>query len=633
MTAAALRSDGARSLKRISAHMTLPHSHFPISRLLLTCVLSACAGPEPLELSGDEQAVDQASAQSSQPVLLQPAPIDWEESTDVEPQLPASVGPRRAPVMVVARPAVMTEAELATFGTPLVMPLGVALARGGVLTIDAADGDDTCSVVFDGLDVKVTLNGHSVSWPRADVKKVYFAGGPGDDVFFNQTNMPCGANGGSGADLLSGGSSTDELNGGTGDDQLFGGSGDDLLFGASGNDKLWGGFGDDELHGGSGADTLKGDDGRDSLNGGAGNDTLEGGDGMDLLVSVGLGADTLRGGAMNDNFWRDTSDTIADATSAEYLEGYVHVIGTFHAVKYEGSAVTLPVGLEPLGEDLPDPKERAAHAGTLPKFNYLSHPLFPAEGPTLDDVFQGSVGDCYFVARLSALAHADPENIRKLVAPLGDGTYAVRFVRNGVPDYVRVDADLWLRSDGVKPAYAKFGEEGALWVAIVEKAFAIARSDKGNYDSISGGNKTTLSNLSYTNTQWLVPDGITMNAEYNWFNANQPAGYIKTMVPLSNKALMLWIDDQLDHGYPVITGAKSGISNSTPIMNDDPLIPGGDEITWRRGEHVYVIDHVDFDASGEPSGITLRDPHGVYRVITDPVRLHYCIGRATRLNL
>ncbi|MBL8951734.1 MAG: hypothetical protein JNK82_13210 [Myxococcaceae bacterium] len=596
---------------------------------LFLSLFLACAGveapdpaPAPDDLTSGEHALTR-----------QPAPIDWEESTDLEPNLPTTVGPRRAPVQVAARPAIMSDAELASRGIPGLRPIGITLGRGGVITIDAGDGDDTCVVVFEGFDVKVTLNGSSVKYFRGDVEKISFSGGSGDDVFLNQTTVPGFASGGSGSDILSGGSSADELTGGSGDDYLYGNHGNDLIFGASGNDKLWGGFGDDELHGGSGNDVLKGDHGRDSLNGGAGNDTLEGGDGMDLLVSVGLGTDALTGGAMNDNFWRDTADSITDLSSAELNEGYLHIIGSFHPVKYEGSEVLHPVGLEPLGEDLPDPKERAAHAGTLPKLNFLQQPLFPAEGPTLDDVFQGSVGDCYFVARLSAFAHADPENIRKLVAPLGDGTFAVRFVRNGVPDYVRVDADLWLNSAGTKPAYAKLGEEGALWVAIVEKAFAIARSDRGNYDSIAGGNKTTLSNLSYTNTQWVAPDIITMNQEYSWFHAGQPAGFIKTMVPLSNKALMLWVDEQLDHGYPMITGAKSGISNSTPIMNDDPLIPGGDEITWRRGEHVYAIDHVDFDASGEPKGITLRDPHGVYRVITDPVRLHYCIGRATRLNL
>ena len=145
--------------------MTEPlHSSAPSrTKLLFACLLAGCAGVEPLEPSADELSADTGAASAPQPALLQPLPLDWEESTDLEPQLPTAV-PRRAPVKVVARPAIMTDAELGTWATPTLRPLGISLARGGVLTIDAGDGDDVCSVTFDGLDVKVTLNGHSVKY-------------------------------------------------------------------------------------------------------------------------------------------------------------------------------------------------------------------------------------------------------------------------------------------------------------------------------------------------------------------------------------------------------------------------------------------------------------------------------------
>ncbi|MBK7857745.1 MAG: hypothetical protein IPJ65_03770 [Archangiaceae bacterium] len=601
------------------------------NKLLLACMLFGCAGvEEPMESARDSQALTNPPPPTSQPPLPQPAPITWEESTDLEPRLPAGVGPRRAPMPVVPRVATLTDRALASLGMPGVHAIGISLADGA-LTIDAADGDDTAVVTIDGTDVKVTLNGTVSRYPKSQVKKLNFVGGTGDDVFFNNTSLPSTANGGSGVDVLSGGSGADFLVGGDGDDHVYGNDGNDVVGGSEGNDQLWGGNGDDELYGHSGVDVLHGGAGRDSLNGGSGNDTLYGDDGMDLLVSVGLGSDTVYGGNQDDNFWGDAADTLADYTVGEYLLGNVHVISGFRSVKYADGSVT-PVGLEPMGENLRDPEMRAKHYNVLTKKNFDDYPLFASDGPSPDDVFQGSVGDCFFVARLSAFAHADPEHIRRLIAPLGDGSYAVRLVRNGLPDYVRVDSDLWLNSS-LKPAYAKLGEEGALWVALVEKAFAIARRDVGNYDSISGGNGLTLSTIPYLNTPWIISDSITMDQEFWWFHTGQLPGFVKTMVPVSNEAWLTWVDDQLDHGFPMITGAKSEISDATPIVNaDDPATPNDDDTTWRRGQHVYAIDHVLFDGAGKPYGLVLRDPHGLYRTITDPVRLHYCIGRATRLT-
>ena len=88
-----------------------------------------------------------------------------------------------------------------------------------------------------------------------------------------------------------------------------------------------------------------------------------------------------------------------------------------------------------------------------------THPV-PSSGPPglrKEDVDQGALGDCYFLARLGSLASTDPEYIRNSVAPLGDGSYVVRFWDLGLPHlatYVRVDADLWSYPSKNRPAYA-----------------------------------------------------------------------------------------------------------------------------------------------------------------------------------
>ena len=159
---------------------------------------------------------------------------------------------------------------------------------------------------------------------------------------------------------ITGGDGLDLIVTGAGDDSLDGGNGDDFLIGNAGNDTLRGGAGNDQLEGGAGADLLDGGTGRDKVDyydaategvivtnvggtlvgskGDAAGDTfvsieyfvgtrfddtlttapeasdqpsatLEGREGNDLLLGSdtkrdfligGAGADTMRGGAMED---------------------------------------------------------------------------------------------------------------------------------------------------------------------------------------------------------------------------------------------------------------------------------------------------------------------------------------------
>jgi hypothetical protein len=182
-----------------------------------------------------------------------------------------------------------------------------------------------------------------------------------------------------------------------------------------------------------------------------------------------------------------------------------------------------------------------------------------------------------------------------------------------------------------KLVYAKEGQEGALWVPIIEKAFAVARRDQNSYASISGGNGTTLSTLPHTVTTTSISDGLTDVGTLSWFNQGQPAGTVKNTLESSVTLMLEVIDAELDSGAALITGGRSGLSNNTAIQLDDPNTDAN-ESTYRRGQHIYMIDHVQFDANAVPSALVLRDPYGQYRVISDPVRIHFCIGRMTKLN-
>ena len=120
--------------------------------------------------------------------------------------------------------------------------------------------------------------------------------------------------------------------------------------------------------------------------------------------------------------------------------------------------------------------------------SFSDHPLFAAGGPSPNDVYQGGVGNCWFLATLAEVALRDPSQINQSIVQRADGTYDVYFHTNPT---TTVDEHV----DGKLPVdihdnleYAKLGQGGCTWVAIMEKALTYFRNP-GNpsYSSIAGG--------------------------------------------------------------------------------------------------------------------------------------------------
>jgi hypothetical protein len=97
------------------------------------------------------------------------------------------------------------------------------------------------------------------------------------------------------------------------------------------------------------------------------------------------------------------------------------------------------------------------------------------------------IGDCYFLAAVASLVPREEDLVRHSVIELGDGTYAVRFHKNGAPLYVRVDNDLVTWNTATDPVYAELGPEESMWVAVMEKAYTVVRRGDGTYESIHNG--------------------------------------------------------------------------------------------------------------------------------------------------
>ena len=96
-----------------------------------------------------------------------------------------------------------------------------------------------------------------------------------------------------------------------------------------------------------------------------------------------------------------------------------------------------------LGTDLPSNTVSMSGASTFTvTYSAVNSPLFGAIGPSMSDINQGELGDCYLLCALAEVANQDPSAITSMITNNGNGTYGVRFYVDGVARYVTVDNQL-----------------------------------------------------------------------------------------------------------------------------------------------------------------------------------------------
>ncbi|MFO0845261.1 MAG: C2 family cysteine protease [Gemmataceae bacterium] len=367
--------------------------------------------------------------------------------------------------------------RLEAFEDRTVPSLTTATLYDHMIYLNGNNNPSNVSVSQSGSNIVVRdlTNGFVRTYTASLVNRVQFVGGAAADRFVNNVySLPAQAwgqggndylEGYQGADTLVGGDGNDTLVGYGGNDRMWGGNGQDKLLGMSGHDELVGDAGHDTLVGGDGDDKLWGCDGNDALVGGAGADRLYGGNGDDSLVTIDGGtSDYANGEAGQDTVWRDKNGASLDIAFAEM----VHNVASFA----NGADRSLD------GDSIADPTD-----GTFYK-NFRSNPLFAVGGPSVHDIDQEALGDCWVLGSLGAVAQDRPIAVRRMVADFGDGTYGVRLGAN----FYRVDADLptW-SATSTDQRFAGLGREGSLWVALVEKAYAHFRTGANTYASVANG--------------------------------------------------------------------------------------------------------------------------------------------------
>jgi len=366
------------------------------------------------------------------------------------------------------------------------------LSASGVLVVNGTDKQDIVHVVSDSSSVvvqrfqlfpagpsgplieipvgivQISVSGRlQGSVQRNQVNSLRLSLGKGDDRVTLLSDLNSTVFGGEGNDLLIGGAGKDTMYGDAGNDKLNGYNGCDVLWGGDGNDRLDGGNNGDLLNGDNGDDVIYGGSGDDQINGGSGRDSMYGQDDRDTLIAIdGAFSDWVDGGNGNDLLWID-SNSLRDSTSNVSSADVVQAVARFQ----NGADLTLN------GDRINDP-----YSEGYTTHNYSSLRLFASSGPSIRDIKQGYVGDCWLMSAMGELALRNPYVVRSRIVDFGDGTFGVKLSNS----FYRIDGDLPVSNSHL--AFADFGLENSAWVALYEKAFALHRNSiSDRYGDLNSG--------------------------------------------------------------------------------------------------------------------------------------------------
>jgi hypothetical protein len=111
--------------------------------------------------------------------------------------------------------------------------------------------------------------------------------------------------------------------------------------------------------------------------------------------------------------------------------------------------------------------------------------LFGSNGIRADDIFQGQIGNCWFMHGASAVANRAGRLERLFLndSLSSNGIYGFQFYVLGVPTTLTIDDSLPLDEAG-RGVFARVSNDGALWGPLLEKAFAKLH---GTYEAIISG--------------------------------------------------------------------------------------------------------------------------------------------------
>ncbi|MBR4515124.1 MAG: hypothetical protein IKO61_09595 [Lachnospiraceae bacterium] len=157
-------------------------------------------------------------------------------------------------------------------------------------------------------------------------------------------------------------------------------------------------------------------------------------------------------------------------------------------------------------------------------------PLFAHE-PTVNDLRQGKISNCWMVAATTCLVNLDPQIIKNAMKDNGDGTVTVRLYRYRDKD------EHGKKAMGAEPVYITVTKEvprlvtggaiqssGALWMQMLEKARAFLGDTTSNGETMSRGYRT----LWYSDSaQWIF--ALTGKRKHDIFYQEGKGGEMRNL--------------------------------------------------------------------------------------------------------
>jgi Calpain family cysteine protease len=209
-----------------------------------------------------------------------------------------------------------------------------------------------------------------------------------------------------------------------------------------------------------------------------------------------------------------------------------------------------------LGLDRPDTTDVD---GVTYTYKFVSGGSLFQNGVSYQDIYQGYVGDCYFLSALASTALRSPSTIESMFTDNGDNTYTVRFYNNGVADYVTIDRYLPVDGYGTfiyaRQKAASWGAPGDAanewWYALAEKAYAqlnesgwtgqdgtnsysgiIAGWEGNTIKQVTGLNTTVGGSMNFDNIVTAFNSGkwITIGSKFSGVASNVVVGHAYVLV-------------------------------------------------------------------------------------------------------
>ena len=288
-----------------------------------------------------------------------------------------------------------------------------------------------------------------------------------------------------------------------------------------------------------------------------------------------------------------------------------------------------------LGTDLPSKSVYMGGSTFTVTYSLVSatfHPvLFGTSGvPSMNDINQGYLGDCYLLASLAEVANQNPATIQSMITDNGNYTYGVRLFVKGVAQYVTVNNVLPNSGKIFNDAYST-SNPYILWASLVEKAYAQIQANgiiTGNPSYNYGNSFSSIGNGGYTKYTLeeitgatTITDFVGNGSSWKTVTYNQSLTQTSSASGLSTSSLYTTLCSYLDHGNDLIlssySNARDSSGKTTLVANHAMSIYDYDSTTgllWIRNPWGTAASGQYWDTTFEVSLTTLLAAHDTITV-------------------